>query len=346
MIHIISSKVRESVSARFNPEPYFNDFCYFCGDHLRTWDIDPIYPVLRHMYQGMDDELALWHSLCYISHYDLASGTYLFNKVPMGVPVTVADLTTGDCEFLRTGMDRRNLRGGIQMIKHLRHLWGTIVQFGGIRNWLQHDFTGDPHRDFVQCQRNVRLVYGNGDWAAHKTAEIAEKVHYLPIVSSDMGGEGSLISPTPRLGLEVFYGVIDCRDVFIAAAEDLQQRINNRGIPSDISEVETHLCDGYRLMTGRYYRGKDTDVMLATITGAHEQVQERCGDILAARKEVLPHHQLGELNNWRGVDKSRLPVYYYLRQMPHRLEPTPQIPDGCHPWHRVFNWEKHKQFWR
>ena len=343
-VHIYSPKWMALMKRRWDPT-YFDDYMNFASLHMETWDVDPVYPILREMHKALnlDEETAIWHSLSYIAWYNMASGNWIFHNTK-----GPEYMTAKDYETLRVATFRRNLRGPHKMIHHYQDLAQCRNFYGSYRDWLTFNFEGDPRKDFVTCQTNVKDCWGNGVWAAHKTAEILEKVHNFPIKSSDMGGDGWMISPKPRKGLELFFGEITEREECLAGGDILYEKTLEAGLQCDIAEVETFLCDFYSLATGTFYSGKVIDTVLASLTDAPSKVDTNNDIYIARIQSPIPNYCLGEVGDprWFRVDKERTPVYYYLKKVLDRREPTPEIPYGTYPWKRPFNSTKPVGQWK
>jgi hypothetical protein len=320
---------------KFNHEPYFDDFLLFSRYMMEQHDYDPTYPVLRKRLDMISDhEERLWYVLIYVAFYSLANGEWFWQQTHLD-PEKMLSYETHILADYPTGTTRRNLRGGINMRQHLRSLFNTRNQFGSFRNWLTRDFTNDPELNASIVQSAVREVWGNGPWAAYKIAEILEKVFNYPISFTDMGGlGGGLIADTPRKGLELFFGPLRTVDEFREAGTYIFHR---QALSTDISVVETFLCEFYRCATGRCYPGYVTDIMLQGINKCrHEKVRM---PLFKARLAALPPCNLGELNGWEGVDKERSLLYYFTKKIIRRTDPVPEVagwPED--PWNVPFNW--------
>lgn len=281
------------------------DVAAFAAGCVESTDIDPAYPVLRHLQADLGQgEAALWHTIVFVATYRLASAVEVFARHPS------PDLWDGDLWRSPTGVERRALRGGAPMQRHIYDLLGRIDGAGGIRAWLTGRFTGDPRADWQAVRATFEEAWGNGRWASYKLAEVLLRVNGWPLCAPDMGMDGAT---GPRHGLAVLYGATggsSREDVarMEGQGRDLQGRLTDLGVPLGIEQVETVLCDFHNLLAGRYYVGHDIDVMLGDLGKASVPEWVR-GRLLAARAAVTPHPYLGEIHGWPGVDLDRRRIY-------------------------------------
>lgn len=277
----------------------------FAQWHRASGDIDPAYPVLAHLQTGLPDEQALWHSLVYVAYYNLPSGQQAWlvtGQQPARIPDDVARLPTGT--------ERRALRGGNNLIKHVDSLLEAHAKHGSWRGWLTHRFTGNRQRDWDALRATLNDVWGNGRWATYKTAEILAEVHGFPVAASDLGNDGST---GPKAGLEMLYGPVPGHSREAVALLDerglrAQRGLSRLGVDMPLQQVETVLCDFHTLAHGRYYVGHDIDAMLEAVNKPHVPWNVRQA-ILEARAAAFDPRWLGEVNGWDGVRKELLTAY-------------------------------------
>ncbi len=173
----------------------------------------------------------------------------------------------------------------------------------------------DVLSDQVLANNELITVFGNGRWAAYKTAEILYKSHGFNLQVPDMGNANS---SGPRKGLGLFFPGLPQGNSpsDVAQLDELSAKVVDylQGKVSQVSmeTAETSLCDFYAMSKGRYYVGIDIDEM-------QEQLLRVPSDLTAmgfkARSETLPHRYLGELNGWEGIDKNRKTIYRTTRQI-------------------------------
>lgn len=302
-------------------EPTFRKFAAFGREHLKSEDIDPVYPVLKWIQRDLSLEEAMWSTFLYVAWYNLPSGLEVFSHWPTP--------DRGILEWLETvryptGVERRNLRGG-RVYAHIKSYLDTMEDYS---TQYAFWFKDVPHRrpktleerqdNWRQVNENIRELFGNGRWAAYKMCEVFVRVNGLSIIEApDMGNAHS---SGPRHGLARFYGEVegehsDAIQLLDAMGEDLQYRVSRAiGEHVDIEHLETMLCDWNSVAKGKYYVGHDIDQMLEQAVRAKEDgklSEKNYRLILAARKETLPHEYLGELGSppWYTVDPDRKKHY-------------------------------------
>ncbi len=287
-------------------------FVEFSREHLASGDIDPVYPVLKHLVRDDGREAAHSRVFAYLAWYSLASSEAALAHGLRGWPWK--DLPTAEPIWARypTGTERRALRGGKNIMKHLEALTATVTTHGSWEDWLARGLTGSQLVSWERMRLVTSEPWGNGRWASYKTCEILWKVLGYPLEATDMGNE---FSSGPREGLAIVLGSAprgnspDVIRELDRLAEDLRERLeDDLGHPLGIEELETLLCDWKSTVQGNYYVGRDTDEMLEGLEASFvpEEVRAR---VLEARAATLPHAYLGELNDWSGVDKDRKSVY-------------------------------------
>lgn len=303
------------------------DLTEFAGHQLRSKDMDPLYPVLEYLQRGMPAERALWHSMVYVAFYNIASSTQFFEACP---EPDLLLLETVNALYphlfkLPTGIERRGLRGGAPMRRHLEHLVTLSASFKGFRPLLMAGgVTGRV--SWWQLMESIQQIHGNGRWAAYKLAEILYRVHGFPTEPADMGNAHS---SGPRKGLSIIFGgdapegndpatirLLDARGDYILA------ELRQAGLSIDIAQVETVLCNYKSLAAGKYYVGHDIDELQEAIT--RDNVPTDVRDFLfGARRAALPEAYLGEVGGWQGVDKDRAKAYVRGEGILIRDEPEP-----------------------
>lgn len=286
------------------------DVAAFAGWQLASTDIDPVYPVLRELQREMSEDEALWFTFVYVAFYNLPSATIFYPELLKSL-YDILPYVPRTLFSLPTGVERRGLRGGTNMINHLTDLvniWEANGQ--SLRTWLTRDFTDDPRANWTALQATLRDVLFNGRWAAYKTGEILKVVNGFPVEPTDMG---MAFSSGPRWGLDLLYG--ELRGNTPAVLRELDDRADDLlrilrgdyGLNIAIEQLETVLCDFHSLHEGRYYVGHDIDQMQEQILAAGDN------DVLAAlwdaREEALPQWTLGEVNGWQGVRKPLKTLY-------------------------------------
>jgi hypothetical protein len=281
------------------------DYCEFHRLQLDCGDVDPVYPVLRHIGELMDldEEARLWLTLLHVAYYHLGSALAAF------------EATGGRCEMppaelvLPTGVERRAHRDHRQLRAHLRSLTDRAASYGGLTRWLRLGTASNPTLNWQILTDVVASVHGNGRWATFKTLEMLATVNGFPLAAPDMGHENST---GPRHGLDVLYEHVpdgNGREV-IAALNDLSERhvaaLRSAGLDARLETAETTLCDWHAVTAGRYYCGHDVDQMLDQLRRSPTYLD---GAAMIARAECFDPRLLGERQGWPGVRKELNRLY-------------------------------------
>ena len=285
-----------------------SDFALFCHWQLASGDVDPAYPLLRSVIRmrHLDDDEAHAFVLLYVAYYDLASAlsVWPWHGGPVSEPLSV----------LPTGTERRNLRGGINLNRHLTSITEAAALAGGWRAWLTDGFTSDPAANWTLLQSRLREPYGNGRWAAYKTGEVLKTVLGYPLAPTDAGHD---FSTGPRHGLGLFYPGVDGNGPqAIATLNKQTEALRNLlgaefGVGMPVEQLETMLCDWHTTVDGRYYIGHDIDLNLGQLNKA---VMERLHMhdyelLMLARAESFEPRWLGEVGGWSGVRPALRTLY-------------------------------------
>lgn len=319
--------------------PQLEALARFARLQQESFDMDPVYPVLRqlHEWMGLDEEEALRHTLVYVAYYNLPSAC-LYWLLARGRAAT--DPVYQSALRLPTGIERRGMRDPKALHRHLAALEQTdvaellLAQPGG----------------WVETQQRLGTIWGNGRWATYKAAELMQKVLGAPLEPTDTGMKGS---SGPYAGLLLFCPWLPSRPTaaVVQEAEDqaagLRVVLAEHGVRLDIAEVETVLCDFHSLAKGRYYNGHDIDHMLhqlrvaeralapggrfhglefaadagrSSMDGAERNLAHEALELIAgARARTLPAAYLGELRGWDDVDKKRNRLYRDTGVVAHRF---------------------------
>jgi len=259
-------------------------------------DIDPVYPVLRAVYDDLDlptNERHLF-TLAYLATYNLASAYHLW-----------ADPTS--TRKLPIGIERRGLRTEGAARRYVERAF-TLMSGRGwdVERWITMDFTDDPYQNFRRFFYAAQLIDGNGRWAAFKWAELLKTVHDLPIAAPDLCLREC---SGPKDGLRRLYGAPP--DTDIAVLEGWAQELK-WDAPWSWEELETVLCNFDSMAKGRYYVGHDIDEMQHVITEAAEHGTldgDQAAHLWEARARALPEAYLGEVHGWYGVQRDRKTAY-------------------------------------
>lgn len=275
----------------------FKDFCRFSCRQLETGDIDPAYPVLRHLYAGLDRETALWRSLLYVTFYKLSSAEEVWQEHPEPGPVDPNGFRKA------TGFERRGFRGNDKAAQNVNDAYREARWHGGFLGWVNESVRDGAEAGWDRVRADFQRISGNGSWASYKWADILKNVHGFPIVASDIGagGGGQTAGPIPgmmRLTKQPWQ---------VCATDTMLQRWLLRqalaaGVPfGGLDQLETCLCDFNTLCKGNYYTGHDIDAMMTDLQPGSA--------VWAARRQVFDPALLGEINGWPGIRKPLLRLY-------------------------------------
>lgn len=285
----------------------FDDFCRFASLQLSSGDIDPAYPVLRTICQGLqyDEEQVCDLVFTYVAYYNLASALSIA-AANNGVPwPTREDIDRGTWEALPTGTERRGHRNKPALRAHLVALDEIRNRNRGLDMWIAHQLTGAPESDWRHLQIALRSIHGNGRWAAYKTGEILAYLGW-PLKPTDAGHD---FSSGPRKGLALLEPdasrlvgstprVVDQLD---GLTEALRQRTSERlGGDVPVEQLETLLCDFNSLTKGHYYVGHDIDQQLGQLA-ASTHLGDMASIAAGARFASFHPRFLGEAHGWLGV---------------------------------------------
>lgn len=296
-------------------------FAEFARHMLDSWDIDPVYPVLRQLIEdeALDPPQAEWLVILYLAYYEVTSALTAFWRYPD--PAKGGPLADRATLKLPTGIERRGLRQPDLMRYHLMD-WLQRFDGESFFTAAREAFFSDPYRNDDVLDQYLQGVRYNGRWASYKAREVVHKVLDFPNAAPDAGHENST---GPREGLTLFFPAVRGNGPRSIAQLNEQTRVlieatRMHGVDLTVEEVETLLCDFKSLSRGRYYVGHDTDLMLEGILrpGIETVIQEA---LIFARRS-LPHHYRGEVNGrWSGRDREAMTAYTSRGEVWHRTPP-------------------------
>lgn len=280
-------------------------FADFAFAQQAAGDLDPAYPVIRWLLASDPPESRALAVVRYVAHYHVGSWWAAWSG-------QAADRDPNVAYRLPTGIERRGLRDPQRMRRHLREVYD--IDFGtpgGMHAFLAPPADSSPADGWGHVVEQATRLWGNGRWAAYKTADLCAEVLGWRIAAPDTGMDGATGS---RAGMETVYGE-EVRGETPAQLEARAARLRldarrANGIILKLSEVETVLCDFHSAAGGRYYPGHDVDQMAAQLT-ALEILGYDMGPVWRARAETLPHSALGELADppWLAPDRARCRVF-------------------------------------
>jgi hypothetical protein len=231
---------------------------------ISSGDIDPVYPVLKHIYQSRGWDLkgdeALWQTALYLASYKLTVGLAIYRNRPWPKDTEA---------FLRkfpTATERRGLRGPEKMWKHVQSLFANVNrQTGSISQWITNGWGRCPLANYDVFYERCQEIWGNGRWAAFKWCELLKKVHGFPLEAPDMGLKNA---SGPREGLCMVFGLPSATpvDVLNRWAHALRVQLGQLGLEVDDWEtLETVLCNYHSHALGKYNVGHDIEEMYVDI---------------------------------------------------------------------------------
>lgn len=266
--------------------------------HLQvaTRDVDPAYPVLRGIVDqlGLDRDSAAWLVLLHVGYYQMGSALAAFAALPKPTAPSPALLR------LPTGTERRAHRDVRQWDRHWRALLDAFDAHGGPYGWITAAGT-----DWAALNDHLATVYGNGRWAAYKTAELAQKVLDVP---TEVADAGHAHSSGPRKGLALLHRIPAGNTAGdVAVLDGLTTTLADELGEHDIGQVETSLCDFHSLVKGGYYLGHDIDAMAEHLMKVPGDLTQAAFD---ARATTLPPAYLAEaVGRPLAVDRDRKRAY-------------------------------------
>lgn len=266
----------------------FEDFCEWSRWHVWSWDIDPIYPWFKRVFelQRLPERQRLWRLYLYVTYYHVASAMHLWRTViPEPAVPSEEELN------LPTGTERRCFRG---QPGPARDNLLNAVETGMLEPALWNTLEGEEGWDTARDQ--FESVPWNGPWASYKWADLLAHVMDYPITASDIGvgGNSKTAGPIPGMVAITNADWKECANN-VALQKRLFEAATSRGVPfTGLDQMETCLCDFNSAMNAHYYIGHDIDLYGDQLGFAPPVWWE-------ARQEVFPSIFLGERHGWEGV---------------------------------------------
>lgn len=274
------------------PERARRDMLRFAVPYWDSRDIDPAYPVLKHLATGLTASETVRLCVYHVTYYDLGSTLTAY-----------IDGDTGprpEGHRLTTGTERRGNRTPSVLAANMAS-WADATR-GDYAGYLLDNLPQDRRAAWRECRTRIEAVKGNGRWASYKLTELLAFVADAPLEPADMGHADS---SGPRKGLQLLNPDLPGgKTPPVVAKLDTVSRALTRTVavatdrPYRVEHVETLLCDFYSLTRSHYYVGHDIDHMLHQANRARPDVRAA---ILDARAATLPPQFLGEQQGWDGV---------------------------------------------
>lgn len=275
-------------------------FIKFAIQHKESGDIDPVYPVLRHVQRMREASRleAIWHTLLYLAWYHLGSAEAMLLRFPLPMQIEPGRWTGPSLEPLPTGVERRGFRGHEGFYKAIQMLNWFVETRSPLPQWLDEVTSMKGTMGWTALYQDILQAPHCGSWAAFKWCDLARNVLGCNITSPDigLGGGGKNAGPVPGLELLTRQSWYEC-----SVNQDLQIHfyLSCRALQvpwEGLEEMETALCDFNSVVHGRYYVGHDIDKQMEDIADLGKAYWD-------ARLESFPRAYLGELQGWTGVRK-------------------------------------------
>jgi hypothetical protein len=292
-----------------------DDLTTFARLQLHSQDIDPVYPVLRHIMESRQygDEARIWQTMLYLAYYNLPSALMAFACMPQPedtrmMPDWVAKLPTG--------VERRGLRSPNLMRAHLWSYDERVGEHGA--QWLRSFCVVDDtprgyHVGFEAFWVGVQRIAYNGRWAAFKACDLLKHVLGWPLTFPDMRLQHC---SGPLEGLHWCFAPLAPEtsnlDELNARAAHIRAELRARGVELEWDQLETVLCDMNSMRKGHYYPGNDIDMMYQQAERArgNNTLDERdYAALLAARRAAIPREYLAEWTGRAVPDRERMRAY-------------------------------------
>lgn len=291
------------------------DYYRFHRVQAECKDMDPAYPVLRHLAGdlGLSIEGRTWLVVCFTAYYHLGSALRAFQET------TNPRHAAGAALDLPVATERRGHWYRPRLARHLEAVQTVAREEpDGLSGWLLGGLYGTPEENWATVQHRAAALPGNGRWASFKTTELLQQVCGALVAAPDMQHAHS---SGPRRGLELLYASLptgnDPADIAVLdrVSASLVTDMKRRRIPATMETVETSLCDFASLVKGKYYPGHDIDQMQLQLSSVPSGYSRLAWD---ARRKTLPEAYLGELHGRSGLDRERMICYRTTGKIPER----------------------------
>jgi hypothetical protein len=283
----------------------WENFIMFCSPYIKSGDIDPVYPVLKKVYdlRKMNAEERIWHTMLYLTWYHLGSADKMRDIDP-------EIFRNNYPPVLPTGVERRGFRGNVgarRAQEFIVNLLNKRETHGGWSTWVSTVIShGDtPEERWSKLFEEIIQMKYCGTWAAYKCCDLFANVLNYPITAPDIGygGGGENAGPIPGMVQLTGENWIDCANNVKGIQQKLYHTCLLAGIPlNGMEQMETALCDFNSVTHGRYYVGHDIDKQMEDIMGLDDVYWK-------ARSLVFNPVYLGEYSGWSGV-RPFLNTYY------------------------------------
>ncbi len=289
------------------------DFARFGRAMILSGDIDPQFPILKHMYKELklDRNTALWFTCVYLLYYHLGSAVQAWKRYPEPDIIRKKDWGS-DLPYFK---QRRCFRGN----EYARDQINTLVSLsdGDLVSWVDNLVSNNREESWTRIREAVSELPYHGPWSSYKFCDMMKFVHSYPITAPDIGTKpGATAGPIAGLNTLTGLGWDRCADDS-QLHRDLLQMVIDRGTPvNGLDQLESMLCDWQSLTNGRYYLGHDIDRDQAQLE--LERKRNPVLDILwEARLQIFDKRLLGEIGGWSKVRNHLNDVYRNRRRLIH-----------------------------
>lgn len=295
--------------------PQDDHFIEFSKQILDSWDVDPVYPVLKKYFEmenySLEEKLFGVH--VYLTYYNVfwtiatlkaLRGNFNFESW--------RQLEFVQNKTAKFGSDRRGIRAyGLNVV--LPMFSSFFKDYTTQEEYYIKPLTNDKRKNYEINKDLVLAVPHNGSWAAYKHIDLLTHSADVPIECTDwwvkgraFGGKqlvvdwelgggklGKVVKETP----EVVARINDFADRWTAKF----QEVIDPTITYDKSE--TCACKYHALYGRTYYAGHDIDKMQEEIMKSGYFDKEIADLMYHLREECFDKKHLGEHSGWEGVRK-------------------------------------------
>lgn len=278
---------------RITDQEAFQDFRTIARHCLRLWDVDPMYPLLRRVYEkrNLDDETALWYTLIYTNWYWMSSSEAIYHEHP------TPDDWDRDARYqLRVRKERRCIYPGegAYATAFINGALDKREEHGSLQAWVDNVTAPGGKAGWRAMRDDFEDIPYAGGWASYKWCDLLAYTHGVDITADDMGSgagsaeRGPIRSIMELTDLDSFNEVTNATD----AQDEFYELCLDHGVPfAGIEQMETTLCNYLSTTRKLYYVGSDLDDMMEQLDGVSPVFWE-------ARNELFPPELLGERHGW------------------------------------------------
>ncbi len=289
------------------------DFARFGRAMILSGDIDPQFPILKHMYKKLklDRNTALWYTCVYLLYYHLGSAVQAWKRYPKPDIIRKKDWNN-DLPYFK---QRRCFRGNDQA----RNQINTLVKIsdGNLVSWVDNLVGDGGEEGWTRVREAASELPYHGPWSSYKFCDLMKFVHSYPITAPDIGTKpGATAGPIAGLNTLTGLGWDRCANDS-QLHRDLLQMVIDLGAPMNgLDTLESTLCDWQSITNGKYYLFHDIDRDLAQLETADKN-NKYAKILYKARHNIFDKRALGEFNNWKEVRSDLNKVYRDRRRLIH-----------------------------